>query len=100
MTVSVSSPLKSLILGLPMLLSVAFLAPGEARACCDVIPSPTDFFRAGIGSITTPALIPGLPVQVFARPAVCSHQILSAAADLREFDNPAGCDNLPGNLCQ
>jgi hypothetical protein len=84
-------------------LSVALLAfalslvGGEARACCDVIPSPDDFSRAFLGSVTKPALVPGFPVQVFVRPPICEQHTRSAAPDFR--DPSSGCTNEAGDLC-
>ncbi len=62
-------------------LAAGLAAPEPSRAMCDVIPSPTDFFRGALGSITTPALIPGLSVDVIVRSVVCDQDTRSAAPD-------------------
>jgi Tol biopolymer transport system component len=71
-----------------MAFAIVLAAPPEARACCDVTPSVTDEFRGFLGSISPPALTPGLTAQVFARPAICQNPTRSAAAD---FAVPSGC---------
>lgn len=92
-------------LGLGLLL--ASLSPVRARAdvggvagICDVIQSASARFRADLGFITRPGLVPDLPATISVPPAICGAQQRSTAADFRLRDAPAGCDNSrPDRLC-
>lgn len=92
---------------LVFVLLVASLSPVVARAdvggvagVCDVIQSASARFRADLGFITRPGLVPDLPATVSVPPAICAAQRRSTAADFRLRDVPAGCDNsLPDRLC-
>ncbi len=83
------------------------LVPARARAdfggvagACDVIQSASARFRADLGFITRPGLVPGLPATISVPPAICAGQTRSTAADFRLRSVPVGCDNSrPDRLC-
>ncbi len=62
-----------------LLVSLLVVAPGDARAICDVIPQITDRYRAALGSTTRSFAAPGRSVELLVRQELCDQATRSAS---------------------